>query len=181
MRFQKSSIDGVFEVLVDPHQDERGFFARLYCPQELIDAGIEFNSTQINLSGNLSAHTLRGMHYQNAPFEEAKLVRCMSGSAYDVVVDIRPDSRTFGHWQAFTLSAKDLNAVFIPQGCAHGFLTLADDTVIQYQMGRAFEPGQARGFRWDDPFFAIDWSHDPRVISDADENWAAFEVPSVIK
>ena len=130
---------------------------------------------KINLSGNLSAHTLRGMHYQNAPFSEAKLVRCVSGSAYDVVVDIRPGSQTFGQWQAFTLVAKELNAVFIPQGCAHGFLTLEDNTAIQYQMGRAFEPGQARGFRWDDALFSIDWPYNPGVISDADKNWPDFK------
>ncbi len=175
MRFHKSSIEGVFEVLADPHHDERGFFSRIYCPQEFLEAGIEFNSTQINLSGNLSAHTLRGMHYQNAPFSEAKLVRCVSGSAYDVVVDIRPGSQTFGQWQAFTLVAKELNAVFIPQGCAHGFLTLEDNTAIQYQMGRAFEPGQARGFRWDDALFSIDWPYNPGVISDADKNWPDFK------
>ena len=175
MRFQKARIEGVFEVLADPHVDERGFFSRIYCPQEFLDAGISFNSTQINLSGNLSAFTLRGMHYQNDPFAEAKLVRCVKGGAYDVVVDIRPTSQTFGQWQAFTLAAKDMNALFVPQGCAHGFLTLKDDTVIQYQMGQIFEPGQARGFCWDDGFFGIDWPHQPRVISEPDKSWPAFK------
>ena len=174
MRFQKAPIEEVFEVLADPHRDERGFFSRLYCPQEFLAAGISFNSTQINLSGNLSAHTLRGLHYQDAPFAESKLVRCISGSAHDVVLDIRPSSPTFGQWQSFTLSAQDMNAIFIPEGCAHGFLTLEDNTTLHYQMGRPHEPGHARGIRWDDPTLAINWPHQPRVISDADKSWPAF-------
>ena len=174
MRFQKGLIDGVVEILADPHRDERGVFSRLYCPQEFAEANIAFNSTQINLSGNLRAYTLRGMHFQNAPFAEAKLVRCLTGSAYDVVADIRPDSDTYGRWQAFELSANDMNAVFIPEGCAHGFLTLEDHTTVQYQMGRPYEPGQAKGICWNDPFFAITWPHQPVIISKADKNWPAF-------
>jgi len=174
MRFQKCLIDGVVEVFTEPHRDERGFFSRLYCPQAFADAGISFNSTQINLSGNRRAHTLRGMHFQNPPFAEAKLVRCLTGSAYDVVLDIRPGSNSFGRWQGFTLSAQEMNALFIPEGCAHGFLTLEDNTTLQYQMGRAYEPGHAKGICWDDAFFAIDWPHQPVVISDADRTWPAY-------
>ncbi len=177
MRFQKTRLEGVVEVLAEPHGDERGFFSRLYCPQAFLEAGIHFNSTQINLSGNLRAFTLRGLHYQNPPFAESKLVRCVSGSAYDIVLDIRPNSQTFGQWQSFTLSAKDMNAVFIPTGCAHGFLTLEEHTAIHYQMRSPHEPGHAKGIAWNDPFFAIDWPHEPKVISDADNSWPAFTDP----
>ncbi|MCP4935996.1 MAG: dTDP-4-keto-6-deoxy-D-glucose epimerase [bacterium] len=167
-------MEGVVEILAEPHHDERGFFSRIYCPQTFMDAGIKFNSTQINLSGNLRAYTLRGLHFQNAPFAEARLVRCLLGSAYDVVVDIRPDSKTFGQWQAFILSAQSMNAVYIPEGCAHGFLTLKDNTTLHYQMGCPHKPGHASGILWNDPFLAIDWPHKPLIISQADKNWSSF-------
>ncbi len=171
MQFHPQDINGVFEITLERHEDERGFFARAYCPEEFEKAGIDFTSTQINLSGNRRKHTLRGLHYQNSPHAESKLVRCLQGRAFDVVVDIRPHSPTFGHWLSFNLDARTLNAVFIPEGCAHGFLTLEKDTLVQYQMGRPFVPGKAAGIVWNDPQLSIDWPHEPAVLSDADRNW----------
>lgn len=175
MRIVETALAGVLRIEASPHRDARGAFARYYCPEEFRKAGIDFTSTQINLSSNPKAHTLRGLHYQPAPFAEAKLVRAVRGRAFDVVVDIRTDSATRGQWISAELSAEAMNAVFVPEGCAHGFLTLEDDTDILYQMGRPYEPGYAAGYRWDDPAFAIPWPAKPAVIGDADRAWPAFD------
>ncbi|MCC2098500.1 MAG: dTDP-4-dehydrorhamnose 3,5-epimerase family protein [Hyphomicrobiales bacterium] len=174
MIFEPTKLDGVYHIRSEPHADARGFFARIYCPEEFAKAGIDFSSTQINLSRNTARHTLRGMHWQDAPFAEAKVVRCLRGRIFDVVADIRRDSATFGQWLARELDAGEANALFIPEGCAHGFLTLEPDTDVLYQMGRMYEPGQARGFRYDDPGFAIEWPAKPAVIGEADLNWPGF-------
>ncbi|AXS40435.1 dTDP-4-dehydrorhamnose 3,5-epimerase family protein [Breoghania sp. L-A4] len=176
MRIVETALNGVFSIEASPHRDARGVFARYYCPEEFHKAGIAFTSTQINLSGNPRKHTLRGLHYQPEPFAEAKLVRAVRGRAFDVVVDIRAGSATRGQWISVELSADAMNAVFVPEGCAHGFLTLEDDTDILYQMGRPFEPGHAAGYRWNDPTFAIDWPAEPAVIGDADQCWPEFSV-----
>lgn len=174
MQFWESEISGVFEISATPHKDERGSFARVYCPEEFEQAGIKFKSTQINLSTNPAKHTLRGLHFQLPPYSEAKLVRCTSGSIFDVVVDIRAGSNTFGQWQSFELSTQKLNAVFIPKGCAHGFLTLKDNTSVQYQMGTPYQPNQAKGIIWNDAALAIKWPARPRLLSSADENLPGF-------
>lgn len=171
MKITETEIPGVFDVLTEPSLDERGFFARLYCPREFAAAGIDFTPAQINLSRNREAFTLRGMHWQDPPFAEAKLVRATAGVAYDVVVDLRPESPTFRRWLSRRLSAQEANAVFVPEGCAHGFLTLAPETDIFYQMSRLYVGNQARGFRWDDPGFGIEWPAAPRVIGEADRRW----------
>jgi dTDP-4-dehydrorhamnose 3,5-epimerase len=155
MRFVPTRLPGVIAIKATPHRDERGSFARVYCPEEFRNAGITFSPVQINISSNVKRQTLRGLHWQDAPFAEAKIVRAVRGSAFDVVVDLRRDSPTFREWVGFTLDADDGNAVLIPEGCAHGFLTLADSTDILYQMGAAYEPGHARGARWDDPAFGM--------------------------
>jgi dTDP-4-dehydrorhamnose 3,5-epimerase len=171
LRFIETEISGVFDVEADAHRDKRGFFARIYCPEEFAAAGIEFQSTQINLSRNLARFTLRGMHWQDPPFAEAKLVRVTSGAAHDVVIDLRAESPTFRRWIARRLDAERANALFIPEGCAHGFLTLELQTDIVYQMSRSFVPGHARGLRWDDPAIGIDWPAEPAVIGAADLAW----------
>lgn len=174
MRFEAAEIAGVFYIAAAPHVDERGFFARIYCPEEFAKAGIDFASTQINLSRNAMKHTLRGMHWQDAPFAEAKVVRCLSGAIYDVVADIRPHSPTYRKWIARELSAARADALFVPEGCAHGFLTLAAGSDVMYQMGRMYEPGKARGFRYDDPAFSIEWPHAPALVGKADLAWPSF-------
>lgn len=174
MKFERTGLPGVFHILAEPITDKRGHFARLYCPDEFSKAGIEFSLAQINTSRNPVQHTLRGMHWQDAPYGEAKFVRCVQGSVFDVVADIRRDSPDFGKWIGQVLTAKDENALFIPEGFAHGFITLEPNTDVLYQMGRMYEPGQAKGFRFDDPAFNIQWPHPPAMIGEADESWPDF-------
>lgn len=171
MKIIETEIQGVFDVLAEPHSDERGCFVRLFCPIEFSTAGINFIPTQINLSRNRECLTLRGMHWQDPPFAEAKLVRATAGIAHDVVVDLRPESPSYRRWLSRLLSAKEANALFVPEGCAHGFLTLAPETDVLYQMSRLYVSGRARGFRWDDPGFGIEWPATPRVIGEADQQW----------
>jgi dTDP-4-dehydrorhamnose 3,5-epimerase len=171
VKFLDTQIPGVKRIVPAPHADARGMFARLYCPEEFSSAGIGFAPVQINLSRNTHVHTLRGMHYQVTPFAEAKVVRAVRGAIYDVVLDLRPDSPAFRRWTAATLSAESGDALYIPEGCAHGFLTLAADTDVLYQMGRAYVPGHAKGVRWDDPAFAIHWPAAPAVMDDKDRMW----------
>lgn len=174
MRFAATELEGVFEIELEPHSDARGFFARLYCPEEVTRAGLAFASTQINLSRNSAIHTLRGMHYQMEPHAEAKIVRAVAGALYDVVVDLRADSATRWRWIGRTLDARRGNALFVPKGFAHGFLTLEPDTDVLYQMGRPHVAGQARGLRYDDPRIGIAWPHPPAVISSADWTWPSL-------
>ena len=171
MRFIAQKIAGVFVVEADPHRDERGFFARIFCAEEFKKAGIDFATPQVNLSGNAKRHTLRGLHYQDAPYAEAKFVRAVRGRAFDVVVDLRQGSATENEWISVELDSRRMNGVFVPEGCAHGFLTLEDDTDVLYQMGRAFVEGHARGVRWNDPAFAIAWPAAPTVISQRDATY----------
>jgi len=174
MRFRPTALAGVVEVETDPHRDARGAFARLYCPGEFAAAGIDFAPTQLNLSTNHAPFTLRGMHFNRAPHPEAKLVRVVRGRLLDVAVDIRPGSPTFGRHVAAELSADNLKALFLPEGIAHGFLTLEPDTHVLYQMGRDYVPGVADGIRFDDPALGIPWPAAPGVIADADRNWPDF-------
>ncbi len=170
MIFRPTPIPGVVEIEAEPHRDDRGAFARLYCPQEFAAAGIDFTPVQVNLSTNARAHTLRGLHYQAPPHAEAKLVRAVSGRVWDVAVDLRPGAGQ-GRWHAIELDAARMNAVFLPEGVAHGFLTLTDGAEVLYQMGRLFVPGHGCGIRWDDPDLAIGWPAAPSVISDVDRTW----------
>jgi dTDP-4-dehydrorhamnose 3,5-epimerase len=175
MRFHETGILGVRLIEAEPNSDPRGSFARFYCPEEFTAAGIDFAPVQVNLSRNLAAFTLRGMHYQGPPRAEAKLVHVTRGAIYDVALDLRPESPNYRCWTAARLDADSMTALFIPEGCAHGFLTLVPNTDVLYHMGRMFEPGWTRGVRWDDPAFAIDWPARPQVISDRDGGYPDFE------
>lgn len=174
MKFHPTGIAGVMGIELEPHRDERGFFARLYEAAAFRAAGIDFTPADVNLSHNIHNLTLRGMHYQVPPFAEAKVVRAVSGRIFDVVVDLREDSPTKGKWISMELSAEKANALFIPEGCAHGFLTLEPMTDVLYQMGRPYVAGHAAGYRWDDPAFGISWPAEPAVISEADRSWPAY-------
>ena len=169
MEFEATDLQGVWRVKAAPHGDDRGQFARLYCPDEFADTGIDFTPTQINLSTNTQSHTLRGMHFQKPPYAEAKLVRVIQGRAWDVAVDLRPGP-DFGRWIAADLTGP-LDALYLPEGVAHGFLTLEPDTHILYQMGRNFVPGHGDGLCWDDPDLAIEWPTEPKIIADKDRAW----------
>ena len=171
MDFQRTRIDGVFHVKARPHRDDRGAFARLHCPAEFAAAGIPFAPVQTSLSGNPHPGTLRGMHYQPAPHAETKLVRAVRGRIFDVALDLRPTSASYRQWFAAELSADNLEALFIPEGVAHGFLTLEANTDVLYQIAPAFEPGHEAGVRWDDPAFAIRWPERPQLISPRDASY----------
>ena len=175
MKISPLSIQGGALIEIEQLGDERGFFARSYCQQELSDAGIELNIVQSNLSQNVSAGTLRGMHYQAEPHPDPKLVSCIQGSIFDVIVDIRTGSDTYLNWYGVELSAECHNALFVPPGCAHGFITLTDNAIVHYQMGETFVPDLARGVRWDDPAFGIEWPHQPEVISERDATYPDFQ------
>jgi len=176
MRFAPTEIEGVVIVDLDVVSDERGSFSRLHCPQEFAAAGTPFAPQQTSLSRNARARTLRGMHYEAAPHEEAKLVRVVRGRIFDVALDLRPGSPTFRRWTGMELSAENGRALLIGKGMAHGFITLEDDTDVLYQIDRIFEPGHGAGVRWNDPAFAIAWPATPLVISERDAGYPDFAV-----
>jgi dTDP-4-dehydrorhamnose 3,5-epimerase len=174
MIFKKTKISGVFEIQIQPNRDERGFFARAWCQKEFEAQGLECKLVQCSISHNFHKGTLRGMHYQAAPFQETKVVCCNRGAIYDVVLDLRPESATFREWVSLVLSDDVHNMIYVPKGCAHGFLTLSDDTEVFYQMSEFYYPDAARGVRWDDPAFRIAWPEKVSVISDRDRMYADF-------
>lgn len=173
MRFSGTGIEGVLIVDPEPHEDERGFFARLSCPVEFADAHIAFSPNQTSISRNTARHTLRGMHYCLEP--EPKLVRCVRGRILDVVFDIRRDSPTFGRAAGVELDPNGLRGLFIPAGVAHGFLTLEPDSDVLYQIERIYRPGFDAGLRWNDPRFAFDWPARPAIIGARDAQWPDFD------
>lgn len=172
MRFAATEIAGVVVVDLEPRTDERGAFARLHCPEEFAAAGHPFVPAQTSLSRNPHSGTLRGMHYQPDPYGEVKLVRCVRGRIFDVAVDLRTGSPTHRQWTATELSAENGRALLVPEGVAHGFLTLEPDSDVLYQIAPAYQPGREAGVRWDDPAFAIAWPAEPRVISPRDAGYA---------
>jgi dTDP-4-dehydrorhamnose 3,5-epimerase len=174
MRFQRTKIAGVFRVAAEPHKDERGAFARLHCPDEFAAAGIPFAPVQTSISCNPHVGTLRGMHYQAAPHAEAKLVRVTRGRMFDVALDLRPGSPTHGQWVAEELSADNLMALYIPEGVAHGFLTLEANTDVLYQISPGYRPGHEAGVRWNDPAFGVAWPEPPQVISQRDASYPDY-------
>lgn len=174
MRFEATAIPGVVRVEAEPRTDERGAFARLHCPEEFAAAGVAFAPVQTSVSSNPRARTLRGMHYQPAPHGETKLVRVTRGRAFDVALDLRPGSPTHRRWVAAELSADNRAALFIPEGVAHGFLTLEPDTDVLYQIAPAYRPGHEAGVRWDDPAFGIAWPANPQLISPRDAQYPDY-------
>ena len=171
MRFSETAIAGVVVVDIEPSEDARGAFARLHCPDEFAAAGHPFVPVQTSLSRNPHPGTLRGMHYQPAPYAETKLVRAVRGRMFDVALDLRVGSPTYRRWTSVELSAENGRALLVPQGVAHGFLTLEPDTDVLYQISPAFQPGHEAGVRWDDPAFAIAWPAVPQVISERDAGY----------
>lgn len=174
MIFINTSFEGVYVIEIERHQDERGYFARTWCQREFEEHGLNPRLVQCNLSYNKMKGTLRGMHFQAAPYEEAKLVSCTQGAIFDVIVDLRPDSPTFKCYYSITLSAEVHNMLYIPEGFAHGFLTLTGDTNVNYQMSEYYAPEYARGVRWNDPAFGIEWPEIVNVISERDNNYPDF-------
>lgn len=171
MKFSKTAIEGVFVVEATPFQDERGSFARVFCPTEFAAAGIEFTPCQMNLSRNPIVGTLRGLHFQRAPNAEDKLVRCTAGRIFDVAVDLRTNSASYGQWFGLELDAAAMRALLIPKGCAHGFLSLEPHSDVLYATSHPFTASHDAGVRWNDPRFAIRWPKEPMLISTKDAGW----------
>ena len=169
MLFTETHIRGVFLIELERQVDERGFFSRAWCQQEFVAHGLNPHIAQCNTSFNPRKGTLRGLHYQAAPHAEDKLVRCIRGAIYDVVVDLRTDSPTLHQWFGAELTADNRHMLYLPVGCAHGYLTQTDDAEIFYQVSRAYHPDSSRGVRWNDPAFAIGWPHcDEIILSERD-------------
>lgn len=176
MEFHKTKLPGVFEIRVEAKPDERGFFARTWCQKEFEAQGLAGRLVQCSLSFNKRKGTLRGMHYQIAPCEETKLIRCTQGAIYDVVLDLRPQSPSFKEWIAVELTAEKRNMMYVPEGCAHGFLTMEDRSEVTYQMSEVHHAESARGVRWNDPAFQIKWPARVEVISQRDRTYPDFRV-----
>lgn len=177
MKFLKSDLPGAVEIRLEPQADERGLFARAWCQEEFERHGLNSRLVQCNISYNERKGTLRGMHYQDEPFGEAKVVRCTAGAIYDVAIDLRAQSPTYRRWLGVVLSARERNMLYVPEGFAHGFLTLEDHTEIFYQMSEFYHPEAALGVRWDDPAFQIRWPGKIEVISERDRTYPDFICP----
>ena len=174
MLFHETKLVGAFVIELEKREDTRGFFARGWCQKEFEDHGLVAQVVQTNISFNRKKGTLRGMHYQAAPFEETKLVRCVRGGIYDVIIDLRPESPTYKQWIGVELTAENYKMLYVPENFAHGLQTLEDDTEVIYQVSQFYTPGAERGLRWNDPAFRIEWPQDIEVISDKDADWPDY-------
>lgn len=176
MIFTETQLRGAFIVDLERLEDERGFFARSWCQDEFTKHGLNPRLVQCSVSFSRKRGTVRGIHYQIAPYEEAKMVRCTQGAIYDVIIDLRPDSATFMKWLAVELTAENRRMIYIPEKFAHGFQTLEDNTEVFYQMSALYVPESARGVRWNDPAFAIRWRDGPQILSDRDKTFPDFQL-----
>ncbi len=175
MKFSQTNLPGVILIDVEPINDERGMFARVWCKEEFKQAGLSTELSQFSISYNKSRGTLRGMHYQLPPHAETKVIRCTQGSVYDVVIDLRANSPTYKQWYGCELSAQNHRMLHIPEGLAHGFITLVDNTEMLYQISVSYAAQSAHGVRWDDPSFNINWPLLPMIISARDTSYPDFD------
>lgn len=175
MQFTKTPIPGAYLVEIEKREDERGFFGRAFCRDEFAANGIESAFVQANNSASFKKGTLRGLHFQLEPASETKFIRCIKGSIFDVVLDMRKDSPTQGQWFSAILTAENRRSIVIPRGCAHGFMTLEDDSEVFYLVSNFYSKDLERGVRWDDPAFGIKWPMHPTVISDRDQKHPYFD------
>ena len=174
MKFTPTTVSGAFVINVDRIGDSRGYFGRMWCEKELSDNGLLPRIRQVNVGFSPQAGTLRGLHYQEQPFEEVKIVRCTRGGVYDVVLDIRPDSATFMKYHGIFLDPNNSSMLYVPEGCATGYLTIEDDSEIYYLTSEFYAPQAAHGIRFNDPAFKIEWPTQVSIISDNDNNWPDF-------
>lgn len=171
MKFTETPIGGAFVIDLDRVEDERGFFARSWCEEEFRANGLNPRIVQCNVSYNRHKGTLRGMHFLDQPYQETKLVRCTMGEIHDVIIDLRPGSAAFLRTFGVELSAANRRMLYVPEGCAHGFVTVTDEAEVFYQMGQRHVPGAGNGVRWNDPAFGIEWPIEPIVVSMRDASW----------
>jgi dTDP-4-dehydrorhamnose 3,5-epimerase len=174
VKFLETPLENVFVIQLEPVDDERGSFARVWCREEFEASGLETSLAQANVSFNRRRGTLRGLHYQIAPREETKVVRCTRGALWDVAVDVRPDSPTYLNWFGLELTPDNGTMLYVPRGCAHGYVTLIDATEAFYLTSAPYAAEFERGVRWDDPAFSIEWPVAPLVISDKDASWPSL-------
>jgi len=179
VRFHETSLEGAWLIEPEPVRDERGFFARTFCVAEFAERGLETGFVQHSMSHSRQVHTIRGMHFQDPPHQEVKLVHCIAGAIYDVVVDLRPRSPTYLQWTGFELTSSNHHQLYIPAGFAHGLQTLTDDATVVYLISQFYAPEAANGLRFDDPALGIRWPAPPSVLSDRDRRWPRFSVPSI--
>ena len=175
MRFEQTPVDGAVIIEVNRIGDDRGYFGRLWCEREMAEQGLVARIRQSNVGFSPRKGTLRGLHYQRPPNEEVKIVRCPRGRVFDVVVDLRPGSPSFLAWHGVELTPENGKMLYVPEGCATGYLTLEDDSEIYYNTSEFYAPDAATGVRWDDPAFAIEWPGKPTVMSDNDVSWPDFD------
>ncbi len=175
MIIRPTKIEGVFIIDPEPREDARGYFARIFAKEELQKAGIDFSIVHINRSLSKEKGVIRGMHYQKTPKGEDKIIQCLSGKIFDVALDIRPGSKTFGQWVSETLTPDNKKMLLLPKGCAHGFQTLEENTVVEYFVTEYYAPQFENGIRYNDPRFAIDWPIKDAVLSEKDDNWPDFK------
>jgi len=180
MRFQETSVHGVVLITPDHFEDERGYFARTWALDEFQTHGLETRLVQRNVSFNRARHTLRGMHYQREPYTEAKIVSCTIGAIYDVAMDIRPDSPSFGKWFGAELSQHNGALLYVPNGCAHGYLSLEPESTVEYLISEYYHPEVAGGLRWNDAFFGVAWPAEPSMINERDRTWPDFQAVGVL-
>jgi dTDP-4-dehydrorhamnose 3,5-epimerase len=179
MIFRRLAVPDARVIELEPHRDERGFFARTWCRREFREEGLETTVAQCSLSYNRRRGTLRGMHFQAPPHGEVKIVRCVRGAIHDVIIDLRPGSPTFTRHVAVELTADNRHALYVPKGFAHGFQTLEDDTEVLYRMSEFYAPDHARGVRFDDPAFAIEWPVSAPIVKERDRSWPDFDPDEV--
>ena len=175
MKFIETLLPGAYIIELEKYADERGYFARTYCQKEFRSRGLHDTFVQSNVSYNRQKGTLRGMHYQAEPYGEVKVVTCTAGEIYDVIIDLRPDSETYCRWFGVSLSETYEQSLYIPKGFAHGFQTIRDNSIVHYQMGEFYQPDYARGVRWDDPIFGIQWPLPVSTVSEKDSNYPDFK------
>lgn len=175
MIFQETHLRGAYIIDIEKREDQRGFFARSWCQREFEEQGLSAQIVQANIAYNRLRGTLRGMHYQHPPYAEIKLIRCTRGAIYDVIVDLRPDSPTYCQWIGVELTAANYRMLYVPEGFAHGYQTLADDVEVVYQVSQFYTPGAEGGARYNDPAFGIEWPVEVSLISDKDRTWADFQ------
>lgn len=175
MKFTEAKLTGACVIEIKKFEDQRGFFARGWCQKEFEAHGINFIPVQANIGFSATQGTLRGLHYQTTPHQEAKLIRCVKGAVFDVIVDMRPESPTYKQWFGVELAADNYKMLYIPEGCAHGYLSLQDNSEVFYQVSEFYAPGYEQGIRWDDPAFQIDWPIKKGLtISEKDQSWPDY-------
>ena len=177
MKFQKTPLEGAFVVKVKRLEDESGYFGRVFCEDEFRDHDLAPEVVQANMSTNKLKGTLRGMHYQNNPYQETKFIRCVRGSLLDVILDLRESSSTYMQSFGVELSEENAKALYVPKGFAHGFITLEDNTTALYMVSQRYHPNAEWGIRWNDPSFTFDWPMEPICVSSKDQNWPDYSKP----